>query len=68
VSLELCDAHAHLAAPEFTHDLPAVLGRAEAAGVRGIVTTVDSGPVVGKKIPAPWKERREEMRTRSGGC
>jgi hypothetical protein len=34
----LFDAHAHLAAPEFAEDLPAVLTRAEAAGVVGIVT------------------------------
>jgi TatD DNase family protein len=33
----LFDAHAHLAAPEFAEDLPAVLARAEAAGVAGIV-------------------------------
>jgi TatD DNase family protein len=34
----LFDAHAHLAAPEFAEDLPAVLARADAAGVVGIVT------------------------------
>jgi TatD DNase family protein len=34
----LFDAHAHLAAPEFSGDLPAVLSRAEAAGVSGILT------------------------------
>jgi TatD DNase family protein len=36
--MRLFDAHAHLAAPEFAEDLPAVLARAEAAGVTGIVT------------------------------
>jgi TatD DNase family protein len=35
--VELFDAHAHLAAPDFAEDLPEVLARAEAAGVRGIV-------------------------------
>jgi TatD DNase family protein len=35
--MELFDAHAHLAAPEFAADLPAVLARAAAAGVSGIV-------------------------------
>ena len=35
--MELFDAHAHLAAPEFADDLPEVLARAAAAGVRGIV-------------------------------
>jgi TatD DNase family protein len=36
--VRLFDAHAHLAAPEFSGDLPAVLSRAEAAGVSGILT------------------------------
>jgi TatD DNase family protein len=35
--MELFDAHAHLASAEFAADLPAVLARAEAAGLRGIV-------------------------------
>ena len=35
--MELFDAHAHLAAPEFADDLPEVLARAAEAGVRGIV-------------------------------
>jgi TatD DNase family protein len=35
--MELFDAHAHLAAAEFAGDLPEVLARAEAVGVRGIV-------------------------------
>jgi len=35
--MELFDAHAHMAAPDFAGDLPAVLARAEAVGVRGIV-------------------------------
>jgi len=37
VALELFDAHAHMAAPDFAGDLPEVLARAEAAGVCGIV-------------------------------
>jgi TatD DNase family protein len=36
--MELFDAHAHLAAPEFADDLPEVLARALAAGVCGILT------------------------------
>lgn len=36
--MRLFDAHAHLAASEFAEDLPAVLARAEAAGVTGILT------------------------------
>lgn len=35
--MELFDAHAHLASADFAEDLPEVLARAEAAGVRGIV-------------------------------
>lgn len=35
--MELFDAHAHLASAEFAGDLAAVLERAQAAGVRGIV-------------------------------
>ena len=35
--LDLFDAHAHLAAPDFAGDLQEVLARAGAAGVRGIV-------------------------------
>jgi TatD DNase family protein len=35
--VELFDGHAHLAAPEFAHDLGEVLARAEDAGVRGVV-------------------------------
>jgi TatD DNase family protein len=35
--LELFDAHAHIASADFAGDLPEVLARAEAAGVRGIV-------------------------------
>jgi len=34
----LFDAHAHLAAAEFAHDLPDVLGRAESTGLCGILT------------------------------
>ncbi len=39
--MELFDAHAHLAAPEFAQDLPEVLHRAKAAGVRGILAVVE---------------------------
>ena len=35
--MELFDAHAHMASPDFSADLPEVLARAEAAGVCGIV-------------------------------
>jgi len=35
--VQLIDAHAHLAAPDFAGDLPAVLTRAAAAGIRHIV-------------------------------
>ena len=35
--MELFDAHAHLASADFAQDLPAVLARADAVGVRGIV-------------------------------
>lgn len=35
--MEFFDAHAHLAAAEFAEDLPAVLARAEAAGLCGIL-------------------------------
>lgn len=36
--MQLFDAHAHLAAKEFAEDLPEVLARAEAVGMRGVVT------------------------------
>jgi TatD DNase family protein len=42
VTVELFDAHAHMASDEFAQDLPAVLARAEAAGVRGIVTVAET--------------------------
>jgi len=45
----LFDAHAHLAAPEFAEDLAAVLARAEAAGVVGIVT-VGETPAEAERI------------------
>ena len=35
--MEFFDAHAHLASADFAQDLPAVLARADAVGVRGIV-------------------------------
>lgn len=37
MSVQLFDAHAHLAAEEFAGDLSEVLARAEAVGVRGVV-------------------------------
>jgi TatD DNase family protein len=40
--MELFDAHAHLASPEFAGDLPEVLARAEGAGVRGIVAVAET--------------------------
>jgi TatD DNase family protein len=38
----LFDAHAHLASPDFAEDLSAVLARAEAAGVCGIVAVAEN--------------------------
>jgi len=35
--LSLVDTHAHLCAPEFAHDLSAVLSRALAAGVAAVI-------------------------------
>ncbi len=40
--MELFDAHAHLTSADFAQDLPGVLTRAEAAGVRGIVTVSET--------------------------
>lgn len=40
--MELFDAHAHLASADFAQDLPVVLARAEAAGVRGIVAVAET--------------------------
>ncbi len=40
----LFDAHAHLVAPEFAADLPAVLARAEAAGVCAILAVAETVP------------------------
>jgi TatD DNase family protein len=45
----LFDAHAHLAAPEFAGDLPAVLDRAASAGLSGILT-VGETPADGRRI------------------
>ncbi len=42
VPLELFDAHAHLASVDFAQDLPAVLERAEAASVRGVVSVAET--------------------------
>ena len=36
--MRLFDTHAHLHFPDYAEDLDAVLGRARAAGVRGMVT------------------------------
>lgn len=47
----LFDTHAHLDFPDFANDLPAVLERAEAAGVRYIVT-VGAGEGIGASIRA----------------
>lgn len=40
--MELFDAHAHLTSADFAQDLPGVLARAEAAGVRGIVAVSET--------------------------
>jgi TatD DNase family protein len=42
VTLELFDAHAHIASADFGGDLPEVLARAEAAGVCGIVAVAEN--------------------------
>jgi TatD DNase family protein len=47
--VQLFDAHAHLAAPEFADDLPEVLARAEAAGLCGVVT-VGETPAEAERI------------------
>lgn len=40
--MDLFDAHAHLASADFAGDLPQVLARAEAAGVRAVVTVSET--------------------------
>ncbi len=47
--MPLFDAHAHLAAQDFAEDLPAVLSRAEAAGLSGVLT-VGETPAEGERI------------------
>lgn len=53
VALELFDAHAHLAVPDFAGDLPEVLARAEAAGVCGILAV--GRPWTRRSTPSPWR-------------
>jgi TatD DNase family protein len=58
--MRLFDTHAHLHFPDFADDLDAVLERARAAGVRGMVTIgtdrETNGAVVGlaKRLPDVW--------------
>lgn len=47
VALEWIDTHAHLDDEQFQHDLPAVLQRALAAGIRRIVTVATTVPSSG---------------------
>jgi TatD DNase family protein len=57
---ELFDTHAHLHFPDFAEDLPAVLGRARAAGVRRLVTigtdveTTRAALAVAEREPGIW--------------
>jgi TatD DNase family protein len=44
MSPELIDTHAHLDDPRFQEDLPAVLDRAAAAGVRRVITIATTAP------------------------
>ncbi len=46
--MEWFDAHAHLAATEFAEDLPAVLDRAQAAGLVGILAVGEDLPEAGR--------------------
>jgi len=81
--VEFFDAHAHIAVPEFAEDLPEVLARAEAAGVRGIVAVgetledaertlalADRYPCSSRLpafIPRTWIWRRPRPSWRSSG-
>lgn len=49
--MQLFDAHAHLAAPDFADDLPDVLARAQSAGLCGVVT-VGETPADAERILA----------------
>jgi len=57
---ELFDTHAHLHFPEFADDLPAVLERARAAGVRGLVSigtdldTSTAAIALAARAPVVW--------------
>jgi len=58
--MRLFDTHAHLHFPDYAEDLDAVLGRARAAGVRGMVTIgTDRGTnravtALVKRVPDVW--------------
>jgi TatD DNase family protein len=57
---ELFDTHAHLHVPEFADDLPAVLERAQAAGVRRMVTigtdveTTAAAIALARRVDGVW--------------
>ena len=58
--MRLFDTHAHLHFPEYADDLDAVLGRARAAGVRGMVTigtdreTNRAVTALARRVPDVW--------------
>ena len=64
MTLELFDAHAHLGSAEFAEDLPAVLARAEAAGLCGIVAVGETLEEAGRILALA--ERHPLMKPAAG--
>jgi TatD DNase family protein len=62
--LSLVDTHAHLCAPEFTHDLSAVLSHARAAGVAAIVAVGETLADAGRNLEL--SERYRMIRPAAG--